>query len=321
MATTTTTTEMQGTIRSWRGWPKRPRPKVAVSLSYLQEHLERGIITQRDQQLMQLLADCPVLSYDQIKRLYWPTTSQVACRRRLRKLYDMHYLDRAVDVSAKMGEIGLEPGLVYTLGRAGRMWLEKLQSHAKTSDYPLMNIPLILHDLGLAEVMVLLTLALRQRGVTMIWQGEAAARMIEGEEKTARVLLEPDAMLTIEYRNGGSETKTIAFFVEWDTGSERGNEFVRKIQRYDLVRNRDKTWAEKGFSNFPGVMLITPTPTRAANLAGKILKHRQTKITWLTSDIISLGQDTLGKIWRVIPKDKDQIFNDMGLLPATVLSS
>jgi hypothetical protein len=315
VATTTRVPKKHRQIRLERGRRQRPRPPAAITPAYVQELLSRGRITERDQALMLALADCSVLSHAQVKRLYWPGTTEQACRRRLRALYDAHLLDRAVDVSPGMEEIGLEPGIVYALGRAGRVYLEKLNGRERLPDYPLASAARLLHDLGLAEVMVCLTEALRERGVALLWQGEAGARVVaEGEGgKMGRVLLEPDALMTLRYERQGAEVAA-SFFVEWDAGSERGLHFRRKVRGYDSVRRRERLWQDKGLPRFPAVALVTVSERRAGGLLEQVRDTRQTEVLWLLTDVAALRGAPLGPIWRVLLKD-GRVLDGQSLLP------
>jgi hypothetical protein len=316
MATNTTKIpRKQRRLRPTRGRRQQSRRSVSVSLAYVQKQLGRGRITERDQALMFLLHDCFVLSHDQIKRLYWPGVRSSSCRRRLRQLYDMHFLDRAMDVSPQMEKLGLAPGIAYTLGKAGHLWLEKLNEREKAPDYPLANAARLLHDLGLAEIMVCLTEAMRGRGVALIWQGENEARVVAevAEGKTGRVLLEPDAMMTLHYVRQGEEA-VASFFVEWDMGSERGQHFRKKVQGYDGVRRREKLWQDKGLTRFPAVALVTTSERRAGNLVERIKDTRQTEVLWLVTDVAALRGAPLGEIWRVILQD-GRVLESQPLLP------
>jgi len=317
---TTTTTKVPRSrrqLRPARGRRQRPRQGVSITPAYVQEQLSRGRITERDQALLFLLADCPVLSSSQIRRLYWGDMSNESpVRRRLRQLYDMHFLDRAVDVSRQMEEAGLEPGIAYTLGRAGRFWLEKMNGRGKIPEYPLANAPRLLHDLGLAEMMVCLTAAMRERGIGLAWQGETGARVVApgGDEKKAKVLLEPDAMMTAQYERQGVDASA-SFFVEWDTGSERGTVFRRKVRGYDNVRRREELWREgKGLARFPAVALVTVSERRAGNLVEQVVELRQAEVLWLVAESGALYRAPLGAIWRVVLPD-GRILESQPLLP------
>jgi hypothetical protein len=291
-------------IKTGRGRTSRYREPLPVSVNLLQEHLQRGIITNRDIVLFKLLEECGVMSTDQIRRMLWAGRTSSVFQRRLNKLYHLHYLDRSVDVLYER-PYGIAYSLVYALGKAGRLWLEKYEGYSDVYAYPVANMGLLLHDVVLSEIMVLLTESFRREGYSMDWRGTNSARFLEPQKRGEypKKILEPDALLTVKRMVDGKDVWR-PFFVEFDTGTQRHAFFGEKVARYVVISQREDVWKSRGFAKFPPVMLITSGEKRAENLVSVISGNLQAGPPWIMTDWDSFHADPLGHIWTVVQVGK-----------------
>jgi hypothetical protein len=202
---------------------------------------------------------------------------------------------------------GLVPGCVYTLGKAGMLWLRQTRvkrGRRRMHLYALAATPFLSHDLCTAEIMVRLAEAVARRaGVELAWTGEAGC-LVKHEDN---VILEPDAMARLSYSSNGGEEGSVAYYVERDMGTEGGRGFERKVRRYDRYHNLgDRRLA---------VALVTVSHKRARNLAEKIAAVRESPVVWLLSsdDVIETG-GILGPVWQVVTPRGDLV-SGQRLLP------
>lgn len=284
-----------------------PRPDVKVNAAYLVGLRDRGVLTERDEMACRLLAECGVMSTDQLGRALWLRGGSSGTRSRLRRLYDLHIFDRLqVDFGA-MREAGLAPGIGHTLGKGGRLWL-KLAGYCdltRAQTASLTAPQFAIHDLWVSEVMVLFLESARARDdgrFTVEWGGEASARVVvpakKGSRVKSRVLVEPDGLVCLGYPDG-----RVQYFVEWDAGTERGQGFEAKLIRYDRYAADEDAW-KKRYPAFPRALLFAATRRRADELV-KRLTDRRRQTTWLVGDVETLRasddpRGIVGAMWRVV---------------------
>lgn len=277
------------------GRGQRHRPDVMVNLDYVRKLLEEGRLTERDETLITFMTRVPILSSRQIKRLVYVGLSDSNMHRRLRDLFDYHVLDRTRMVSK------LE-GITYTLGKAGKLWV---YGEARSSP-PKVDPDRLEHDLGVAEIMVLLIEALRQLdpegriGLSWEWWSEADARLV----RDAQVVLEPDAF----FRVNNPSFEGAAFYLEFDRATERGQSFVEKVKRYVRVRVSLKEWRQK-FEEFPAILVVTTSDERAANLAQVIARYQnsgpKSGLIWAVAPLARLQQAGLFRAeWQVVQQSE-----------------
>lgn len=312
-------------LRVTRG---KPRPDVNVSQAYLVKLRDDGRLMERDETLCKLLVECPVLSTDQVYRALWPDNRMPrGAQRRLRQLYDMHIIDRVNVPYSKMREADLAPGMVHTLGKGGRLWMKLLgyRDVTRSSTNAMQASQFIVHDLWVSEMMVLFLESMRIRArissnklFLAAWSGEDAARAVvkakKGSKVTRRVLLEPDALVKLQYPPLPGQERDFGYtyyFVEWDSGVERGDSIDVKLERYERYARREEEWKKK-YPVFPRALMFTVSRRRADNLLEKILDTARPRETvWLVSDLETLKASAsyntrgiTGEIWRVVYEGK-----------------
>lgn len=273
-----------------------------MNVPYIRSLLERGVLTRRDEDVLLTVDELGALSVGQLTRLYWQSLS--TARHRLRKLYDLHLLDRSEYNPARMIRLGLQPGVVYTLGKAGRLWLN--MRTGKKERYVLHPLNTLYHNLALAEFIVILTEAVRHaEDWQMNWQGERSCRIVTTRGDRRRVLLEPDGLII--FNRPGDDSHRY-FYLERDLGTENYAAFQRKIRRYGAFF-LGKQWRTRyGWSRFPPVLVVTNNAGRARGLID-VIQQAKSPISWGVSDIetlISLGRADLlrANVWTVLSPGK-----------------
>jgi DNA-binding PadR family transcriptional regulator len=296
--------------------PDRPLDKKAVA-DVLAQLIERGSLTERDEQLLEYLRETYVLSLDQVQRLLWPLASPVTAYNRLQYLQRHHLLAAARIPREGMEERRLPVGKVYALGEAGRLWLRQ-GVDGRHPGY--LKRDQVLHDLMIAEILVRLKEAVRRRGKewSLAWAGEQAAAFVEPghDNPTAR----PDGLAVLRQRRG-DKVAALPLFVEMDVGREPhsrpSSDWGRKIIGYDRFYASDWRF-HAGMSDlpiFPLVAVVTHGEQRLLNLAKAIGEHRRQPVTYylaLWDDLSPEGSLALADIlsapaWLIAPPEGEVI--------------
>lgn len=279
------------TAPAGKGWKRRP--EIIANPEYVKKLFEEHRLTERDEALVKFLAKIGILSSRQIKRLIFTDLSTSNMQRRLRELYDYHVLDRTRMLSK-------EEGITYALGKAGRIWAVGENRMVA----PRLDVNLLDHDLGRAEVFTLLVEALRKldpdgsQHLEWDWWSEDEARVINKN----KVVLEPDGLFQVRTLL----TQWANFYVEIDRGTERGQAFIEKIKRYEQAY-RVGNW-QKTFGDFPLVLIVTTSRERASNLAKQIATtkpegDKANKIIWALAPLSALQADGIfGTDWQLVEK-------------------
>jgi len=273
------------------------RQKIKASLAEL---IEQGRITNRDEQLLEYLAELNVLSLDQIRRLLWPQAREATAYNRLYFLARHYLLSRARIPAGEMKEWGLPVRTVYSLGPGGWLWLRQEVNQSLASRH--LRREQVLHDLLNAEIYVRLVEAARARGAawSVTWAGEAAASCyVSNRDKSP--LLVPDGLGVIRQQRG-DQVAVLPFFIELDRSREAhgrpSSDWGRKVHGYDRFAGSDwKLQPQLGsLPEFPLVTVITHGAQRLLNLAQAIVKHRQEAVTYclaLWPDLVANDLDIL----------------------------
>lgn len=266
-----TTLQPISTAPSGRG--RRQRPALTVNPTYVRELMERGLLTERDERVLRTVNDLEVLSVGQLARLHWQNLA--TARHRLRKLYDRHLLDRSEYNPVKMKALGLEPGVVYTLGKAGRLWLDWRTGQKERHQLPPLNS--LHHNLVVAETIVALTEAVHLTAPWLLgWQGERSCRVRRQKDDKPVVVLEPDALLA--FRQNQTDPGRF-YYLEVDLGTENLTVFGQKIKRYESYQRREEWRSRYQWAKFPTVLVVTTTAGRAEGLV-ETIRQAQTPFFW-----------------------------------------
>jgi len=278
----------------------------------LQELLRHGSLTERDEQLLEYLAELSVLSIPQIKRIIWRSAvGDHAVYVRLRKLVK-HDLVRTIrSPRNEMAAWGLQDGQVYSLGDVGRFYLNEQVGDVQFWRY--LKRRQVLHDLLVSELCALMIEHTVRRGGawSFRWCGERASGYFEKAGAEAP-LIAPDG-LGMLIKNPNGVERILPFYVEMDASREahsrRYHAWGRKVIGYSRMSKLEwRDHPELGdLREFPSVMVITHGDARLLNLAASIIKHRDAPITYylaLWSDVQSCRDIFTDPIWAIIPADE-----------------
>lgn len=301
-----------------RGWKRRK--EITVNPEYVRTLLEQARLTERDEALMRYLSSLTVLSAQQIYRLLWFDSKFSNMSRRLRQLFDYHLVDR-------VRMINKADGIVYALGKAGRLWL----GEARGGDGPRVNVGLISHELDLSEVLVLIQEELRWAGdecelrASIEWANEAECRVTSTKGKA---MVEPDAWTKLT-----GQGWNFAFYLEVDRNTEGPAAFGGKVTRY---LNACRHGGLRKISQTPGVVVVTTSDERADRLA-ELIAAQQYKIwtdhkqlpkqaqatppallNWFVVTLLDLqrhGFFSDEKIWRIVVPGQEKPVKQRSIAP------
>lgn len=174
----------------------RPRQPLKISVAEQVHSLRwRRVIQARDLELLRMLGTIPMLSRDQIWRLYWPGCAVRTVNERLKKLYESHVINCHSPVPV-MPQTGVYPGRLYTLDEVGSALLRAEgipPERAVVRQYPVFDV----HQSGRDFLTSLFYLQLRKRGVPFIWKGDADS-LVYSRHKP-EVVAQPQAWLQVSH--------------------------------------------------------------------------------------------------------------------------
>ena len=288
------------------------RHKVKQILADL---IERGRITNRDEQLFEYLRELNVLSLAQIRRLLWPQAKETTAYNRLYFLSKHYLLSSARVPVLGMTEWGLPSRNVYSLGVGGWLWLRQEVNPSLASRQ--LRREQVLHDLLVAEVYVRLVETARLRGETwsISWAGAEAASFYAATRDQIPVMA-PDGLAIVRQQRG-DQVAVLPFLLELDKGREAhgrpSSDWGRKVHGYDRFYAGDWSLHPQlsSLPEFPLVAVITHGAQRLLNLAQAIVKHRKEHVTYclaLWTDVMLATEDILlAPAWLTITAD-GQVF-------------
>ena len=170
----------------------RPRQPLRISVAEQVRSLRwRCVIQARDLELLRLLGTIPLLSRDQIWRLYWPGCAVRTVNERLKKLYESYVINCHSPLPV-MPQTRVYPGRLYTLDEVGSALLRAEgipTERAVVRQYPVFDV----HQSGRDFVTSLFYLQLRECGVPFIWKGDADSLVYRRHQP--EVVAQPQAWL------------------------------------------------------------------------------------------------------------------------------
>ena len=227
---------------------------------------------QRDQSVLDLVAEHRLASAAQIRTLHFPAdafatreTAARSCRRVLARLVRDGLLVR---LERRVGGLRAgSDGHVYALGPVGYR-LTHPEGRARPR-YWEPTSPFVDHQLAITQLVVELRLAERRCDVnSLAIEGEPRSwRRLPGQSGRAAAL-RPDLHTSIEV--GDVELR---WFVEVDRGTAHVPAVLRKCRLYESYYRSGVEQAEHGV--FPRVLWITPTQARAERLSQAITTNRR----------------------------------------------
>lgn len=233
-------------------------------------------LTPRDGDIIQIIHRHRFLRSSHITKLLGGSEQQII--RRLQLLFHHGYLERPRAQLKYFGPGGSQP-IAYGLGRKGGAWLRRQGRIAYGYLWSEKNHDIgrvyLNHTLLVADIMVAVELACRQRGIRLLYENDLSSqpfhwwvRLVGG----MKLGVMPDRVFAIEYTDATSQTRYSYFFLEADRGTmpviRNGlaqTSFFRKLLAYEA------TWANKvhkrhlGIHNFR-VLTVTTIATRVQSL-------------------------------------------------------
>jgi len=274
--------------------------------------VQRGALTERDEQLMEYLRELNVLSLNQIHRLLWSSTvTQKAVYNRVHSLMKYQIFAGARTPRAEMRALGLGAAKVYALGPMGRLWLKQEVDDAFVARF--LKRSQVLHDLMVAEIFVRMTERTRELGKrwSFEWAGEYATTLYEtGGTNMPVPVVSPDGLGILRQHIEG-ETASLPFFVEMDAGREAhgrySSDWGRKIIGYDrwFAMNWRTHPTLNDLPTFPVVLVITHGKQRLLNLAQAIQQKRKKPVIYylcLWKELIAADDIFSAPLWLIIDK-------------------
>jgi len=294
--------------------------EIKASVSTL---TQKGILTARDERLLEYLRELYVLSVHQTWRLLWGNSKKSkTAYNRMHQLAKFHLLQAVRSPFNEMRTWGLAPSRVYSLGQVGRWWLKHEVAEGFRFRYFKRNQ--VLHDLLVSELCLKMTEAVtgwQRRGWGLSWAGERSASHY-GPNPNEAPLIAPDGLARLTHGGLDTPLSSFAFFIELDA-SRQGHgryrsEWGRKVVGYDQVYSSQ--WAnhpELSDLNavFPPVLVITHGAHRIRNLAESIAQKRKQAVIYYLSlweDLCQQPDPFTSPCWIVIPPDSK---SPLGLEP------
>lgn len=199
-----------------------------------------------------------LLTADQIRRLLFHdhksvVSAQNVMRRRLRILFEEHCLNRWY--------FSLNDDAVYRLDTLGVKILQATGHHdVSRKKYMTMHrLALMAHTLGIAEFAVSLTEGAREMGGDVYWVGESRLTLKVSNED----YFEPDGAGVLHLPG----KSPVAFFLEWDRGTEPLAQFAGKMSRYRKY-HLNRNWAGAMNRMFPSFKITKWPPMVVVTTGG-----------------------------------------------------
>lgn len=220
------------------------RPEVYVC----QEYLATLNLAPRDIKVLQYVNEMRFAATSQLATLFWNNNNTGVRRRnaarRLRNLWEKHLLNR--EPGAQLIQYGWRQELVYSLGKAGAMYLTEADAGAK----PQAGSLTLAHNVLLGEVVLNLRQRVSARNLEVVVLGESGSFSPFGYQGTY-YRLRPDA--TVILRNPVDQ-KERSYFVEMETCKRTVKDSVAKLKLYEhLCASRD--WIHH-YDRFPQVLMV-----------------------------------------------------------------
>lgn len=264
------------------------------------EVLQKASLTPRDKDMLLSLYYQRCLTTRQIAEIHYKYNykgqinhqADLIARRRIRKLFDNHIIDRFfIDVGnegSSQGHIVLdELGAKVVAG----MLNMPLGEISWTYEMNEARLPYLKHMIETNNFYIYLLNKARELGHTVTgFRTENHCRhsfKFWGE----RMICNPDAYGQYWF----SEDEGFHFFLEWDNGTMTPQVFQRKHKRYSAFY-ASGTY-EPIYGEFPYILTVAPTLERALQLRDAIYGVDNTDLQWLFASSSDVEADPLGGIW------------------------
>lgn len=278
---------------------KFKRRKLGDGEVYIQDILQKPLLTKRDKDVLISIYYHRCLTTEQITEMHFKYTNgtrnkqaAVIARRRLRKMFDYCLIDRFfIDVGENNGSSQAHI-MLDTLGAkvvAGLLEMPFDELHWRYE----MNearLPYLEHMIKINDFHVrLLRRARACRHEVPIYKTESHVRH-EFKYWNERVVFNPDAYGQYWWKDEGFH-----FFLELDNGTMTPSTFMKKHARYTAFYASEEY--AKDYENFPLVLTVTTTWERAKQLRDAIRKVDDTDVEWFFTSEDRIKLDIFGEVW------------------------
>jgi DNA-binding PadR family transcriptional regulator len=270
------------------------------------ENPPRIKLTERDVQVILAVYEYRLLRREQIERLFFPSPN--TANERLKRLYQHGFLERRwlpVEYGQGTGQA------IYLLTERGadlvaeRLGLDRGAVDWKES-YNQVSTPFLEHALGVNQVRIAFTLAVRMAGYQIgKWVGESELRarpdyvQIATAVGARKVAVIPDGYFILELGE-----RRAHFFLESDRATEANKRWGEKVQAY-LEYTRSGQYAARYGARSLRVLTVTTGEKRLANLKRATEQARGREMFWFTTVEQAQPEGMVAKpIWQVAGREE-----------------
>jgi hypothetical protein len=243
---------------------QRTRDDVRVTSEYVRQLY----LSSRDQAVVSYLGEVGYATAEQIGKLFFYRLRRPIkkARERLKRLWELHVLDRVV--AEPVVKYGFALQLVYMVGPAGRLLLAELDVKRRLPKERRGGL-LIGHNVLLGEAIVNVFRDLcRDAPREVVFYGERTAHSAF-QRGSRHFSLRPDGIMII---SNILQDREVPFFVELDTGQRDVGSFVAKVKAYDMYyRHGD---VRERYPSLPLVLVIAWAPSTRPGEAGQEERSR-----------------------------------------------
>lgn len=281
---------------------KRKQEKLGETDTHLRDILQKPILTKRDKAALLSVYYHRCLTTEQLAEMHFRykgngdvnTQSSLITRRRLRKMFDYHLIDRFfIDVGENNGS-SQQHVVLDTIGARVVAGLLNLSVEELSWRYEMNNarLPYLQHMVSINDFYINMLRAARY------FKGEHEVGDFRTENHVrhefkywgSKMVFNPDAYG--QYFIGDSG---VHFFLELDNNTMTPATFVKKHQRYSAFYESDEYL--KYYDNFPMILTVAPTWERAVALRNCICAADDTDMVWLFTAREYVEDNVLGNIW------------------------
>ena len=290
---------------------KTERPHADVTPDYVQSLSLRGA----DRELVRYLGEVGYATTEQVRQLFYPLHKQSlkAARQRLTQLWEWHLLDRVPCTGLE--KYGLQPQLVYSLGKAGNLMLAESDAEGAKLRKRRGTTMLMLHNLLIGEWLVGLGQTGREQGGWDYQFFGERGTAVQFEHHERRIKMRPDGLLVLNNEVADVE---IPLFIEMDTSMRELDHFRIKTAQYNAYF-ASRAWVSR-FEVFPYVAVIVWSALapegRESDAANKKRQElTNLRIERIASKIKGAGKWTQGYTWLFARLDQARRGNFYMLAP------
>ena len=204
-----------GTMQSPAGKGKNAHlryQKQRLDVDVTQDYLSSLSLLESDLNLVNYLGEIGYVTTEQVSRMYYALHKAPlkSAQKRLIQLWKWHLLERSPCTGLE--KYGLQPQLVYSLGKAGNLMLSESDAEGTKRRKPRGKV-LMLHNILLGEMLIGLMTKGRKKEWNLSFRGERSSA-VQFEYNERRIKMRPDGLL---FFNNDAKNIETPVFVELDT--------------------------------------------------------------------------------------------------------